>query len=89
MIHEFHVSTIHLLVREGLNHAVDKRDDFRKNFGAFLGHIMQRGLVSPKVFVQGVNEFVATAEDLIVDIPKFWDFLGDCLGTCKSKLLQI
>ncbi len=80
VIKEFHATTIHVLVKEGLNHAVDKRGDFRKNFGAFLRHLMQRGLVNPATFVRGVNDFVATAEDIIVDIPKFWDFLGECLG---------
>ena len=71
---------MHVLVREGLNHAVDKCDGFRKNFGAFLLHMMQLGLVNAKNFVGGINEFVATAEDLIVDIPKLWDYLGECLS---------
>ena len=61
-------------------HAVIKRYNFRKNFAAFLQHMMQLGLVTTNVFVRGVSEFVATAEDLIVDIPKFWDFLGECLS---------
>merc|ERR1712013_827329 len=41
---------------------------------------LERDAMSVKAFLEGVSAIVEVAEDLAIDIPKFWSYLGEILA---------
>ncbi|CAG0913967.1 unnamed protein product [Notodromas monacha] len=80
VIKSFHETNVHIFVHEGLNHSVEKPESFRKKFGSFLSMLLKSKVLTADAFVRGVRCLLDNSEDLIIDLPKFWDYVGQCLS---------
>lgn len=48
--------------------------------GELFAKLVKEGLIHKDDYCAGLEEILAQAEDLKIDIPKFWDYLAELLG---------
>ena len=77
----YHMETIHWLVEVVFNTVVEKKEKDRVNAGKLFGYLLKNESLPRKEFVKGVNAVLEFAEDLQIDIPKFWEYFADMIGT--------
>ena len=77
----YHIETIHWLVDVIFNTVVEKKEKDRINAGKLFGYLLKNESLPRKEFVKGVNAVLEFAEDLLIDIPNFWESFANMLGT--------
>ena len=77
----YHMETIHWLVEVVFDIVVEKKEKDRVNAGKLFGYLLKNESLPRKEFVRGVNAILKLAEDLQIDIPKFWEYFADMIGT--------
>merc|ERR1719431_1759811 len=77
----YHIETIHLLVENILDTVVEKKEKDRMNAGKLLDYLLKNESLPRKEFVKGVNAVLEFAEDLLIDIPNFWEYFANLIGT--------
>ena len=77
----FHVTTIHLLVEIVFNNVVERKEKDRVNAGKLFSHLLKNESLPRKEFLSGVEAVLEFAEDLLIDIPQFWDYFGVMIAT--------
>ncbi len=90
-----------VLVREGINHTLEKKAEFRSTTGKLFSKLVQEKFLTEDKFLEGcvrgsciiyggvwfigappprLNEVLEFAEDICIDIPQFWNYLGQVLA---------
>merc|ERR1711892_638903 len=77
------------IIREGVTSILkgkpgedrEKKEKDRVNAGKLFGYLLKNESLPRKGFVKGVNAVLEFAEDLQIDIPKFWEYFADMIGT--------
>jgi len=77
---KFHASTITSFVEVTYNEVLERSEKARRLGGTLLSELVKNGLLSPPQYHAGLSEVLKMAEDLLVDIPKLWDFIADILA---------
>jgi len=77
----YHIETIHWLVEIVFNTVVEKKEKDRINAGKLLDYLLKNESLPRKEFVKGVNAVLEFAEDLLIDIPNFWEYFANLIGT--------
>jgi len=77
----YHIETIHWLVEVVFNTVVEKKEKDRVNAGKLFGYLLKNESLPRIEFIKGVNAVLEFAEDLQIDIPKFWEYFADMMGT--------
>jgi len=76
VIDKFHAETIHLFVENSYNSVIEEKPLMRSRAGSLLSNLVKKELCSPEAYLQGLGAFLEFSPDLIVDIPKLWEFLA-------------
>ena len=82
---KFHSSTIALFVEAAVLEVLEGKSSQRSQLGSFLALLVRNGALVSDQFAQGVNSVLEYANDLLVDIPKMWDFLAEVLAVPLAK----
>jgi len=77
----FHVTTIHLLVEIVFNNVVERKEKDRVNAGRLFSHLLKNESLPRIEFLNGVEAVLEFAEDLLIDIPQFWEYFGVMIAT--------
>jgi len=77
----YHIETVHWLVEIVFNTVVEKKEKDRINAGKLLDYLLKNESLPRKEFVNGVNAVLEFAEDLLIDIPNFWEYFANLIGT--------
>lgn len=91
----FSHSTVEILVEETINQGLEEIDlKNRSACGTMLSNLVKEEILSPDVIWQGMSLTLESAEDILIDIPRFWEFLADILviivvqHSCFNTLVQ-
>ena len=74
------------LVEHLINDVLERPVTARQKIGHLLGQFVNRNVLLRKQFKAGLNSVLEFAGDLMVDIPKVWDYFGELIGR-QLKLL--
>ncbi|MCP4466545.1 MAG: hypothetical protein GY813_07340 [Halieaceae bacterium] len=72
----YHPDTITSYVENMFNCVVERSSKDRGAAGRLLAHLMEKDSLSKSVFQAGLVGILEVAEDLAIDIPKFWQYLA-------------
>ena len=67
-------------VEEWVNLVLEKKAGTRKSLGHLLVNLVSNKLLQRAQVVQGIGNILEFAEEMICDIPKIWEFLGELIG---------
>jgi translation initiation factor 4G len=71
---------MHLFVYHAINHVLERSPQARKQTGNLLHDVVKQNILSCQTYVRGLLEVLEFAEDMEVDIPKIWSYLGELIG---------
>ena len=76
-------------VETWLHHAMEHRDNkMRTALGKLLIYLVNQRLLQREQCLIGFSKFLPIAIDLICDIPKIWDYIGEVVGKFSSLSLK-
>ena len=64
---------------------IERSDKARIQSGVLMSQLIQKKMATEEQFLDGLNVLLECAEDLLVDIPKFWDFLAQIISPVFSS----
>jgi len=70
----------HVIVTTALNHVLERSEVARKQTGALMHELVKEKVVTVDDFKKGVADVLEYVEDLEIDIPQVWTYLGQMLG---------
>ena len=76
----YHPQTIQSFFENMFNCVVERSSSDRTAAGWLTSHMLEREALSPSVFLEGVSTILEVAEDLVIDIPKFWSYFAEILA---------
>jgi translation initiation factor 4G len=77
----YHIDTIHLLVENILDIVVEKKEKDRVNAGKLVDYLLKNESLPRKEFVKGVNGVLEYVEDILIDIPNYWEYFANVVGS--------
>jgi len=81
---KFSPETIAQFVEIVLNKVLEGSDKARSVTGTLLSQLVKKHMVTEKQYLEGLNVLLSMAEDLLVDIPKLWDFMAQIVAPVLS-----
>ncbi|XP_067659282.1 eukaryotic translation initiation factor 4 gamma 1-like [Haliotis asinina] len=72
--------TIHFFVYFAINHVLERSKQARQQTGHLLHDLINQKIISVDTYLQGLTEILQSAEDMEIDIPKIWQYLGELIG---------
>ena len=76
----------HALVSVCAMEAIDKRPETRRKTGELLYELLINQVISMDAYIKGMAELLEMAEDMLVDIPKFYVYVRELVEPQKSIL---
>lgn len=64
-------------INQCVMHVLESKSKERKQTGVVLKELIKKKLILSKDILEGFSEVLQSAEDFIVDIPKFWEYLAE------------
>lgn len=81
----FHPETMKILVEETFNVGLEKSLKDQECCGVLLAALMEEQCLSPEQICVGLGVLLEIADDIIIDIPKFWELTGRILAVVLIK----
>ncbi|XP_071091109.1 eukaryotic translation initiation factor 4 gamma 3-like isoform X2 [Haliotis cracherodii] len=72
--------TIHFFVYFAINHVLERSKQARQQTGHLLHDLINQKIISVDTYLLGLAEILLSAEDMEIDIPKIWQYLGELIG---------
>jgi len=72
-----HSSTVSKFINQCLTYVLEQKRKERRGTGTLLKEMIKRKLFTSNDILDGYAELLQGAEDLLVDIPKFWEYLAE------------
>ena len=63
-----------------INETMEKNSKSRVTAGQLLNRLILKNLLMAEQFRAGMSEVLQYAADLLVDIPNFFDYMGEIIG---------
>lgn len=73
-------STHHVFVNVAFNHTMEKKGSDRTATGKLLRYLLRDGALTHEQYLNGVEQIFTYAEDLEIDIPQLWKYIGELMG---------
>ncbi|KAL5490844.1 hypothetical protein EMCRGX_G016035 [Ephydatia muelleri] len=70
---------LHVFVSEAINYALENTSECRQLVGQLFHQLLQNGTLAVDRMVAGLGAVMKTAEDIEIDVPKIWDYIGELL----------
>jgi len=83
---KFAATTITAFVEAVLNSVIEKNEKARVATGGLIAVMVTKGMLGEEQFLTALDSVLQYAEDLLVDIPKFWDFLAQIVAPMLHPL---
>ncbi|XP_013390980.1 eukaryotic translation initiation factor 4 gamma 1 isoform X3 [Lingula anatina] len=71
---------MHHFVSTALNHVLERSVQARRHTGHLLHDLVKQKYLTVDAYLKGLKEILEFAEDMEIDIPKIWDYLGELIG---------
>lgn len=81
---KFSSGTIANFVEILFNQVIERSEKARSLAGSLLSHLVKKHMVTESQYLEGLNSLLSIADDLLVDIPKFWDFMAHIVAPVIS-----
>lgn len=82
LVHPKHAEAV---VECTLNLGMENEASHREKCGTLLHHLVDTDCLSVVQFTNGIGRVLEFASDFLIDIPMFWDYMADMLGSCFVK----
>merc|ERR1719282_1785407 len=82
---KFSNNTITMFLETVFNEVIERSDKARIQSGVLMSQLIQKKMATEEQFLDGLNVLLECAEDLLVDTPKFWDFLAQIISPVFSS----
>lgn len=66
-------------VYECITFVLEKSVNFRTKTGGLFAKLVKNSVISVEDYYKGLEELISQADDLIIDIPKFWDCIAEII----------
>jgi hypothetical protein len=76
----FHPTSMVPLVEYLINEVLELKSSDRQMIAQFLAQLVSQHILLKKQYETGLGLVLKIVEDLIVDIPKMWLYLGELIG---------
>ncbi|XP_072237718.1 eukaryotic translation initiation factor 4 gamma 3 isoform X1 [Leuresthes tenuis] len=73
-------SQLHIFVRVGVESTLERSQITRDHMGQLLFQLVQQGILPKPQFYKGFADTLELADDMAIDIPHIWLYLGELLG---------
>jgi len=67
------------------NEVIERTNQARSKTGSLMSQLLLKKMISEDQFLDGLDCILSIAEDLLVDIPKLWDFLAQIVAPVLSS----
>ena len=79
-------------VEQWVQYVLEAKAGSREKLGYFMVLLVQKELLQRVQVFQGMSNVLEFAEEMICDIPKYWDYFGELIGKfsnwfCRHGLL--
>jgi len=82
---KFSSKTIEKFIENVFNEVIERSEKFRTQAGNLMSQLLLKKMISEDQWLIGLDSLLSFAEDLLVDIPKFWDFLAEIISPVLSS----
>ncbi|KAK6174828.1 hypothetical protein SNE40_013400 [Patella caerulea] len=73
-------ATVHLFIEFSINHVLERSSIARQQTGNLHHELVSKKIISVDSYLKGLNQTLQIAEDMEIDIPKIWQYLGELIG---------
>ncbi|XP_050413328.1 eukaryotic translation initiation factor 4 gamma 3 isoform X3 [Patella vulgata] len=73
-------ATVHLFIEFSINHVLERSSKARQQTGHLHHDLVSKKIISVDSYLKGLNQTLQIAEDMEIDIPKIWQYLGELIG---------
>ncbi|XP_041479661.1 eukaryotic translation initiation factor 4 gamma 1-like isoform X3 [Lytechinus variegatus] len=70
----------HIFVQSAVDNVIEKKQDMRESVGVLFHSLLNSNLVTKEQYLTGIKDMVEFAEDMAIDIPKIYEYLGEIMG---------
>jgi len=77
---KFSKKTISTFIEIVIEMVLEKNPRARSQTGALMAQLLSKRLIASHMFLAGLGSILEIAEDLLVDIPQFWDFIAQIIS---------
>ena len=81
---KFSSKTIEKFIENVFNEVIERSEKARVQAGNLMSQMLLKKMISEEQWLVGLDSLLSVAEDLLVDIPKFWDFLAQIISPVLS-----
>ena len=81
---KFSSKTIEKFIENVFNEVIERSEKARVQAGSLMSQMLLKKMISEEQWLVGLDSLLSLAEDLLVDIPKFWDFLAQIISPVLS-----
>ncbi|XP_074654497.1 eukaryotic translation initiation factor 4 gamma 1-like isoform X3 [Tubulanus polymorphus] len=79
-VEELHRQSNFYFVSNVINHVLERSQQARKHSGHLLHDLVSKGTITVENYLKGLHEVLEYAEDMEIDVPKIWEYLGELIG---------
>jgi hypothetical protein len=79
-VKELGSKSLHLFVYHSLLLNLERSRQARQHTGALLHHLIKNRVLSNSQYVEGLRSVLAIAEEMVLDIPRIWQYLGELIS---------
>ncbi|XP_050413319.1 eukaryotic translation initiation factor 4 gamma 3 isoform X2 [Patella vulgata] len=73
-------ATVHLFIEFSINHVLERSSIARQQTGHLHHELVSKKIISVDSYLKGLNKTLQKAENMEMDIPKIWLYLGELIG---------
>ena len=77
---ELKTASMSMFVNECLMLTVERSSTARHHTGAMLHHLVRNHHISMSNYVQGLHEFLSLADDMVIDVPRIWQYIAELIS---------
>ena len=81
---KFSSKTIEKFIENVFNEVIERSEKARVQAGNLMSQMLLKKMISEEQWLVGLDSLLSVADDLLVDIPKFWDFLAQIISPVLS-----
>nr|CAG23924.1 eukaryotic initiation factor 4G [Sphaerechinus granularis] len=82
----------HLFVQATIDHVIEKKQDMRETVGVLFHSLLNSNLLTKEQYLTGIKDMIEFAEDMAIDIPKIYEYLGELMGAMvieRAEYLEV
>jgi MA3 domain len=72
--------SLHLFVYHSLLLNLERSPQARQYTGTLLHHLIKIRILSNSQYIEGLRSLLAGAEEMVLDIPRIWQYLGELIS---------